>query len=402
MKVFAINYRPSSFWNFSGCEKRLAAMISELKKFGVKFYLIESSPSIKNFFKLDYTSITITHLPNLFISILWWLISAFTKILKLKLFNENFDLIYVSTNNLPNILIGIIASKLFNKPLIVIFHHPRWPLPYCKEKVDLSIRYLYRFFREEGLGVLDSFIRALSAKLELILFKTNIISYTIFISPWIAKHICKLGYRGMVFISSNGYYLNNPILPVNKSIDAIYIGRLDEGKGLVKLLLVWKLVVKQLSSAILVIIGTGTLYKKLNNLIKRLNIVHNVLLLGFIKEDLKQKLLSKSKIFITLSRMEGWCLAIDEALAMGLTIICYNIPVFSYRLNNLKNGAVKLISTEKLSEIAKVVIETLQKTSLVKNSCLMPVNIIRKDWESVAKVEYRIFQKIISSFNSAK
>jgi len=398
MKILVINYRPSNLWNFSGCEKRLAAIMQKLEKFDIKFYLIESGPPLKKFFNLNYESSQITNLPNLITSVLWWFLSASAELFRLKLKNKTFSIIYSSTNNLPNVLIGILASKFFKKPLVIVFHHPRWPLPCCNENVNLSMRHLFKFFREEGLGIIDSLTRSLLARIELIPFKLNLVKHVIFINSWIAKHMRKLGYRGRLYISLNGCCQRLMPTTNEKTIDAIYIGRIDEGKGLVRLLLAWKLVTKYIPTAILVIVGTGSLYGKLKALIQDLGLHCNVRLLGFVSENHKRMLLSKSKLFITLSRMEGWCLAIDEALNAGLIVVSYAIPTLSLRFKQLRNdNSIKLITVDKLSEIAKVIIECLLKYPSIKNISIPSLSVLRGSWEDVARREYEIFLKILKS-----
>lgn len=70
----------------------------------------------------------------------------------------------------------------------------------------------------------------------------------------------------------------------------------------------------------LLIMGEGPQRKKLESLIKDLDLVENIQLLGAVKEP--AKILAKSDIFSLCSSFEGFSNSLVEAMACGLPVVC--------------------------------------------------------------------------------
>lgn len=109
------------------------------------------------------------------------------------------------------------------------------------------------------------------------------------------------------------------ILENNKGKLVINIGRLTYQKGQHHLIKAFSEVVGQEPEAKLIILGKGELKKELQELIYKLKLENNVLLLGFF--DNPYKFMKKADIFVFSSMFEGLGNILLEAMACGLPII---------------------------------------------------------------------------------
>lgn len=106
----------------------------------------------------------------------------------------------------------------------------------------------------------------------------------------------------------------------NKNI--ITVGRLEKVKGYDDLIKLFsKLDNKEWT---LSIVGTGSEFDNLNNLIKELNMEDNIKLLGFKNTEELNKLYKESSIYIMTSIEESFGLVLLEAASHGLPLIAYD------------------------------------------------------------------------------
>ncbi len=106
----------------------------------------------------------------------------------------------------------------------------------------------------------------------------------------------------------------------NKNI--ITVGRLEKVKGYDDLIKLFsKLNNKEWT---LSIVGTGSEYDNLNNLIKELNMENNIKLLGFKNTEELNKLYKEASIYIMTSIEESFGLVLLEAASHGLPLIAYD------------------------------------------------------------------------------
>jgi len=76
----------------------------------------------------------------------------------------------------------------------------------------------------------------------------------------------------------------------------------------------------------LAVIGEGPELENLKFKVQELGFECNVKVFGGVPDHKMYKILCESKIFIFPSRFEGWGLAVAEALACSLPVVCYKIP----------------------------------------------------------------------------
>jgi len=162
-----------------------------------------------------------------------------------------------------------------------------------------------------------------------------------------------------IYISFNAPFYSKGEFTMDKAkeYDCIFIGYHDERKGVYDLIKIWRRVVDVIPSARLVTCGgvSATVLEKLNQMIRTLGLEGNIIIKGFVSEEEKIELLSKSKIFILPTRHEAFPIAIAEALMAGLPVITSDIPelrsvwsdcpaVFFEKPGNVEGFASKVIN----------------------------------------------------------
>jgi len=170
--------------------------------------------------------------------------------------------------------------------------------------------------------------------------------------------------------------------------DAIYMKRLNNGKGIFDLLEIWKLCCLMNPALKLAIIGDGPseIVKKIHKFIEKNNLDNNIFLLGVIYDfEKKFRLLNSSKLFILPTHEENWAIVIGEAMAIKLPVLCYNLKeIFPIWKDN-----VEWIDFEDVSDFADKILAFLnsrEKRVALSNKAF---DFIKKyDWQEIVKNEF--------------
>ena len=99
------------------------------------------------------------------------------------------------------------------------------------------------------------------------------------------------------------------------------IGLLEPEYDLELLLRVFKRFIQQYPKAGLVIVGSGSLYDRLKNVIFEFGLDNTVLLTGDIDHTITMQILALSDCYIRASRYDGDCISLKEAISLGIPAI---------------------------------------------------------------------------------
>lgn len=127
---------------------------------------------------------------------------------------------------------------------------------------------------------------------------------------------------------------------IETKYDLVFCSRLCVQKGILQLLDIWKLVVAEMPTAKLAVIGNGAplFEKRLKDKANRLNISHTITWLGYVNNQEKYRLYRASRLFVHPTVYDNNGMVTAEALCTGL-------PVIMNDLDNLKTvyttGCVK-------------------------------------------------------------
>ncbi|MDO8551677.1 MAG: glycosyltransferase family 4 protein [bacterium] len=176
--------------------------------------------------------------------------------------------------------------------------------------------------------------------------------------------------------------------------EAVFIGRLQPHKGVFDAIEIWNRVTSKLPNAKLVMIGHGTkeMMEKLKSEIKKAHLEKNILFTGYIynREEIYSYCRS-SKLLLFLDHEAGFGLVNAEAMAAGIPVVAYDLPIFG---STYKKGYL-ISPKENVDLVAKNVLEVL--TMPPKQSVLSlraKREALRFDWSRVSR---KFYNSIISS-----
>lgn len=116
------------------------------------------------------------------------------------------------------------------------------------------------------------------------------------------------------------------VTPSAGGYDACWIGRYHPMKGCEDLARVWAMVSLARKDARLAIMGNVA--EKLRPLVKQRRLEQSIELLGPVADETKFAVMKASKLFLLPSYYESWGHVAMEAMACGLPVIAYDLPVY--------------------------------------------------------------------------
>lgn len=170
--------------------------------------------------------------------------------------------------------------------------------------------------------------------------------------------------------------------------DAVFMKRLNYGKGVFDLLQIWKEVVKSKPDAKLAVIGDGSedVVAKINEYLRENHLEENVELLGVIYDmEAKFRVINSAKVFLLPTHEENWAIVIGEAMAAG-------VPVIVSRLKEIVPIWKDHVTWCNVSDISSFASSVLTLTSDAKRAARQSdqarefVKIY--DWKLIAKREF--------------
>lgn len=183
--------------------------------------------------------------------------------------------------------------------------------------------------------------------------------------------------RGGVDIKLSHLYLKNhrPSLK-NKKFNAVFIGRLHYQKGVLMLIDIWKIICNIFPNYQLAIIGNGQLLSDIKKKIKKLKLIKNITLFGFVDGYNKYRIFQNSAIVVHPATYDSGGMATAEAMAWGL-------PGVSFDLEALKSYYPKgLIKTRcfDLDKFADNIIKLNTDNRLYTKYSQQAIDLIEKHW----------------------
>jgi len=153
-------------------------------------------------------------------------------------------------------------------------------------------------------------------------------------------------------------------------------------------------VLKVVPDAKLVIAGSGRERDNLSRQVKGLNIANSVFMVGELSKEKVAQLMAAADVFVLPSKMESFGLALLEASAAGVPVVCSNaggVPeVFQDGFNAL------LYSPGDDIAMAKAIIRLIQDKELAKTISANAVATSRRfTWEIAAERTLRVYEEVL-------
>lgn len=177
-----------------------------------------------------------------------------------------------------------------------------------------------------------------------------------------------------------------------KIYDGVFLGRFHEQKGIFDLIKIWRLVCNSRPDAKLCIIGSGSksLAERIKVEIIENDLTNNIELVGSKVGDEKFSILKASKIFLCPSFYESFAIVIAEAMACGLPVITYNLPIYK----DIYESYISKIPLGNIPQFAKAFLEMLDNDKLRITTGKTGQKFIRKyDWVKIAQREYQLINE---------
>jgi glycosyltransferase involved in cell wall biosynthesis len=191
-------------------------------------------------------------------------------------------------------------------------------------------------------------------------------------------------------------------LPEEERIfDACFLGRLHPTKGISDLIRVWRQIILEKKDARLAIVGGGplTTVRRLENDIEQGHLEHNVVFFGETAHEVALRVLKKCKVLIHPSYEEGFSIAICEALACGLPVIAYDLPIY----REIYGDLVLLVPTGDVTALARealgLILNEERRLSLAREGVKQAQEY---DWDHVANRISRVMHESLNKCPHAR
>jgi glycosyltransferase involved in cell wall biosynthesis len=178
------------------------------------------------------------------------------------------------------------------------------------------------------------------------------------------------------------------------NIDALFVGRINETKGIYDMLNVLAIIRKKYPNFQLAFMGNGdeVTETQFRNKISEMNLKKNIQFLGFKSGIEKFKIIKSSKTFWFLSKSESesFGIALLEAVCCGLPAFVYDLIPFR---NIYKNNEVITGKIGDYQAIAKKVIELFDNEDFVNVKGILLLD--KYSWDNIAEKELSSFKNIL-------
>jgi len=147
-----------------------------------------------------------------------------------------------------------------------------------------------------------------------------------------------------------------------EELTAYCVSRMEEGKGQDLLIRVWPRVLRKFPGARLYLIGEGGFRKYLEKLVVKLRLEKSIIFLGRVDDIAKEISRFALGVFPSVWPLEGFGIALLEAMSLGKPIICFDsgpyseivngdcaILVGKANVNGLSEAVINLFSNQKVA-----------------------------------------------------
>ena len=313
---------------------------------------------------------------------------------------NNIDIVHVH-NYFPLLTPSVFtAARRNGASTIQTLHNYRWwcvagilyrdGVGICEHCIDKKFTILpikSGCYRNSKLQTLIAIMAMLCYKIMRI---DNLIDYYFVLTPFQKNKIISFGVPPeKLVLKPNFIHINEKIISEKSKSGFIYVGRLEESKGIEILLESWAML---RTMEKLHIVGSGPLEQELKQRYQG----KNIRFYGSVQNENVLKLIMKSKYLIQPSVLyETFGLTIIEAMSVGTPVIGFNIGTRNNLIKNKYNGF--LCNPGNLGETLEQAIHYKNYLTLVKNAKLTA----KKYNESIiVKEQIVVYKKIIKTYGT--
>lgn len=163
---------------------------------------------------------------------------------------------------------------------------------------------------------------------------------------------------------------------------AVWLGRVAIEKGVLDLVPIAQRLESKVPDVTIHVLGVGPAYEILRDLIKREHVC-NIKVWGFVPEDQKWSILRSASLMLAPSTEEGWGIAVDEAVSVGLPIIAYDLLAYG-RLS----GRIAVVPVGDVEAFAEMAGELLATPSALATYRELLRDYCGSSWSSIVQAEF--------------
>lgn len=181
---------------------------------------------------------------------------------------------------------------------------------------------------------------------------------------------------------------------VKKDFDLCYIGRFQKHKGALDLIKVVMVLKRNNVNAKVAIVGhiDGRFKNKVLKILNTNKLYENFTFFGTVDSQTKFNILNSSRIYIHLSYEEGWGMSVMDAAAVGVPVVAYNLPAYSY----LK-GKFNSANVGDINQVVKLIVKMLSNYSDAVSIAKEAKKIVEAyNYINIAKYQIESYERIIS------
>jgi len=181
----------------------------------------------------------------------------------------------------------------------------------------------------------------------------------------------------------------------SQQFEGLFVGRLYPGKGIFELPAIWAEVCKALPGQRLGVVGAGRedIRRQLSQQIADLNLTDQISLLGPKTPEEVCSLLKSAKIFLFPSYYESWAIAVCEALACGVPVVAYDLPLYS----EIYGSVIQRAALKDNLTMAKHVIKILTDDTLRQALQAASLEVGRRyTWDDSANLEEALLLSLLA------
>lgn len=362
MKIgFFCTFYPEKFpftktngFGHGGADESIYDISIELHKLGHEITIFSIGSEVKTQYESPLDGLELYRFPVLklpLINIPTSLKGFFSpKFLKLKK-NFYFDIIHAKAGSPPGGEAALYYKKKFHCPMVLDIggpQNPQWGSIIRKISMKIYLIFMYsKVLRDTDIIVMNS--------KEQLKDDTTIIPY---------KDKIRFIQKGLnfdFFSECDDFFIENlaninEIRKNNKII--LFVGSLEQLKGIHILIKAFNKIVDKYSKLVLVIAGQGRMKKELDLLVKNLNLSDKVFFVGYLDKISLKKLYHIADLFVLPSMSESFPRVLLEAMAsgtpclasdinahiatlgygkVGFTAKCFNVEDFTEKIDNFFN-----------------------------------------------------------------
>ncbi len=223
-------------------------------------------------------------------------------------------------------------------------------------------------------------------------------SYFVAISRFTLENLLNYGLKKdrlkLIYLGVDARKCHSISVPKEKRPTICCVSRLVEYKKVDILIRAVSSVKKHIKDIQCNIIGIGPELRKLEGMVKELDLENNIRFLGFInKHEDVLEIIKKSHVFCLPSIVEGFGLVTIEAMACSTPYVCSNIPPLNEVTHNGVGGL--LSEPENPDDFAKKILLLLEDNGLYRKCIHEGLKLTQRyDWSSVAR-ETELFYEVV-------